>query len=137
MKYLKDFIFVLILIVIDQLTKLYFIGKHIYLFKYFSFNFVANTGISFGFFKGYNILFILISLLVILFVFYFYNKEKKHSLAFNFILAGAFGNLIDRIFRGYVIDFVDLGFWPVFNLADVFVTCGALLLLYYMMKEKD
>lgn len=136
MKYLKNIIFVVFFVILDQLTKFYFFGKNIYLLKYFSFNFVANTGITFGLLKGYNIFFILLSLFVIFLVLYYYRKNEKYSLAFNFILVGAFGNLIDRIFRGYVIDFIDFKVWPVFNLADAFVTFGALLLIYYLFKEK-
>jgi signal peptidase II len=58
------------------------------------------------------------------------------ALALGLILGGAFGNVLDRIFRdpgflrGSVVDFVDLGFWPVFNLADSAITCGCLLLLW-------
>lgn len=137
MKYFREVLFVIFLVFIDQLTKLYFYGKNIFLFKYLSFNYVANTGITFGFFKGFNLLFIILTLLIIVFVLYYYRKEKKYDLAFNFILAGAFGNLIDRIFRGFVVDFIDLGFWPIFNLADAFVTIGALLLIYYLWKEKS
>ena len=57
------------------------------------------------------------------------------AVALGLVLGGAFGNVIDRIFRspgflrGAVVDFVDVGFWPVFNLADSAITCGCLLLL--------
>jgi len=57
------------------------------------------------------------------------------ALALGMVLGGAFGNVVDRVFRspgflkGAVVDFVDLGFWPVFNLADSAITCGCLLLL--------
>ena len=135
MKNLKNILFVLALLILDQLTKFYFIGKNIKIFEYFSFNFTANTGIVFGFFKGMNLIFIFTSLIIICFVIYFY-REKKLRLGFNFILAGAFGNLIDRIFRGYVVDFIDLKIWPVFNLADAFIVIGVLLLIYFMWKEK-
>lgn len=137
MKYLKSIIFILVLVVLDQLAKFYFFGKNIYFFKYLSFNFVANTGVSFGLFSGYNLLFVLFSLVVIGFILYIYKKERRFSLALNFILAGAVGNLVDRLFRGYVVDFVDLGFWPVFNLADVFIIIGGLILVYYLVKEKS
>ena len=58
------------------------------------------------------------------------------ALALGLILGGAFGNLVDRIFRspgflkGAVVDFVDVGFWPVFNLADSAITCGCIVLLW-------
>ena len=137
MKNLRNIILIIALVIFDQLTKLYFFGKNIYLSSYFSLKFVANSGISFGIFKNNNLIFVFLIILVIAFILYYYNKERKYALAFNFLLAGAFGNLIDRIFRGYVIDFIDFKFWYVFNLADVFITAAGLLLVYYLFKEKD
>jgi signal peptidase II len=64
------------------------------------------------------------------------TEKALVALALGLILGGAFGNVIDRIFRspgflrGSVVDFVDLGFWPVFNLADSAITCGCVLLLW-------
>ena len=64
------------------------------------------------------------------------TEQLPMALALGLILGGAFGNVIDRIFRspgllrGAVVDFVDVGFWPVFNLADSAITCGCLLLLF-------
>jgi signal peptidase II len=64
------------------------------------------------------------------------TEKAVVALALGLILGGAFGNVIDRVFRapgflrGSVVDFVDLGFWPVFNLADSAITCGCLLLLW-------
>lgn len=56
---------------------------------------------------------------------------KGDRIFFALIIGGAFGNLIDRIFRGYVIDFLDLEFWTVFNLADLSITVGA---MYFFAK---
>ena len=64
------------------------------------------------------------------------------ALALGLVLGGAFGNVIDRVFRspgflrGAVVDFVDLRFWPVFNLADSAITCGCLLLLWASWAKK-
>ena len=64
------------------------------------------------------------------------------AVALGLVLGGAFGNVIDRVFRspgflrGAVVDFVDLGFWPVFNLADSAITCGCLLLLWASWSKK-
>jgi signal peptidase II len=64
------------------------------------------------------------------------TQKAVVALALGLVLGGAFGNVIDRIFRapgflrGSVVDFVDLGFWPVFNLADSAITCGCVLLLW-------
>ncbi len=136
MKNLRNILLIVLLVLFDQLTKLYFYGKNIYIFKYLSLSFISNTGASFGILKGNNLLFIFITLIVIGLMIYYFNKEKKYLMAFTFLLAGAFGNLIDRIFRGFVVDFIDFKFWYVFNLADTFVTIGILLLVYYLFKEK-
>lgn len=135
MKYENNVLLVLFLVFLDQLSKFYLFGRNIKIFEYFSFNYVSNTGALFGWFKGYNLLFIVLSLIVIGIIFYNY-RSKKLRFGFDFILAGAFGNLIDRVFRGYVVDFIDFKVWPVFNLADAFVTMGVLILLYKMLKEK-
>lgn len=64
------------------------------------------------------------------------------ALALGLVLGGAFGNVVDRLFRspgflrGAVVDFVDLGFWPVFNLADSAITCGCLLLLWASWSDR-
>ena len=137
MKYIKNLFFIILLLLIDQLTKFYFFGKSIFLFKYFSFNYIENTGVTFGLFQGNNLFFIIFSLIIIGLVFYFYKKYDKYNIAWNFILAGAFGNLLDRIIHGFVVDFIDLGFWYVFNLADSFIIIGIGLLLFYFIKEKN
>lgn len=137
MRFTKNILIILFLVIFDQVSKFYFFGKNIEIFRYFSFNFVANTGTIFGIVKNVNLLMIFISLLVIGFVFYYYKKDRRLRLGLNFVLAGAFGNLIDRIFRGYVVDFIDLRIWPVFNLADIFISFGVIYLLYKIIKEKD
>ena len=64
------------------------------------------------------------------------TEKLPTAVALGLVLGGAFGNVVDRIFRspgflqGAVVDFVDVGFWPVFNLADSAITCGCLLLLF-------
>ncbi len=52
-------------------------------------------------------------------------------------LGGAMGNLLDRILHGYVVDFVDIGFWPIFNLADLSIVIGVSILAYYLWNEED
>ena len=136
MKFPKVFFIVLFLVFLDQITKIYFIGNNIEIFKYFSLNYVTNTGVAFGLFHGFNLFFIFISLLVAFFILYYYNKFDSYKVAFNLILAGILGNLIDRIFRGFVIDFINFKIWPVFNLADSFIVFGVLLLIYFIWKEK-
>ncbi len=123
-------ILIIILLFFDFVTKLFFKGKHILLFKYLSVNYVENTGALFGIFKDNNLLFIILTLILILVIFYFFSKYDDMRFGLSLISAGAMGNLIDRISYGYVVDFIDLMIWPVFNLADLFITLGVMLLIY-------
>ncbi|MDD5505947.1 MAG: signal peptidase II [Candidatus Omnitrophica bacterium] len=101
---------------------------------------VNNRGAAFGMLKNQLFLFVAISCLAILFIF-FHLKNKKHPLLFkislSLILSGAAGNLIDRLRFGYVVDFLDFRIWPVFNLADSALTIGALLLSWELLFNKN
>ena len=84
--------------------------------------------------KGQIYLFIFTSISAIILIVLDLKKHQGkrlniYSLALSFILAGALGNLIDRMFFGYVIDFLDFRVWPVFNIADSAITIGALILI--------
>jgi signal peptidase II len=85
-----------------------------------------------------GIVFIIVPVIAVIlwvFNFYFYKNNqgrlsRLYVAAFSMILGGAIGNLIDRICFGHVIDFIDLRFWPVFNIADSAITIGALLIVF-------
>ncbi len=106
---------------------------------------VHNSGIAFGLFKDQGIVFIIVPLIAIVLLiyniyYYKYNDEKLSRLyiiAFSMILAGAIGNLIDRIYFGYVIDFIDFQVWPVFNIADSAITIGALIIAFKCIPRAD
>ncbi|MBI2106721.1 signal peptidase II [Candidatus Woesearchaeota archaeon] len=115
-------IILVILIFLDQITKFYLTST-------------VNTGAAFSLFQGQRYVLIAISIIVIFFILKYY-KEKNYQFPLTLILAGTIGNLIDRIFLGHVRDFIDLKFWPVFNIADTCVVIGTLLLAYKMWKEK-
>ena len=119
---LKYFLLIVLLVIIDQLTK-YFFG------------FVKNTGAAFGILQGYNFIFILVSFAALIGFGFYFVKNDKDRLACSLILAGIIGNLIDRIFFGYVRDFIDLRIWPVFNLADAAMVVGVGLLVIGMFKK--
>jgi signal peptidase II len=134
-------IFLLILIV-DQFSKNILLnnlslGESIPIIpNVFHITMVFNTGIAFGLFKDQTILFSLISFFVIILIIINIliqrkktNTENFELLALYLILSGAVGNLIDRFRFGYVIDFLDLRIWPVFNVADSAITIGIALLL--------
>jgi signal peptidase II len=85
---------------------------------------VKNTGISFGLLQGAVVIMIIVSLLFLLLLWYFREEFNDCKFCLILLAAGTLGNLIDRIFRGYVVDFFDLGWFPVFNLADTMITIG-------------
>ncbi|MCB9361797.1 signal peptidase II [Candidatus Woesearchaeota archaeon] len=97
--------------------------------------FVRNTGAGFGIFKGQVLWLILISIAAITLFSYLFYKERIHSTPYALIIGGALGNLIDRVFLGYVVDFIDIGWWPTFNFADSAICIGAALLIYEEIKK--
>ena len=94
---------------------------------------IHNTGVAFGMFKGHPEVFTGFAALaaVIISVLLIWKKQALTALekvSLSFILGGTLGNLIDRVRLGYVIDFIDFRVWPVFNIADSFITIGAIML---------
>ena len=100
---------------------------------------VHNTGAAFGFFKERAAVFIFLSLVTILLITLYAHRFRFHYRHLRFglllILAGTIGNLIDRLRFGYVVDFIDLRIWPVFNFADVTITLGGAYLLYHIVAK--
>jgi len=132
-------IIVITLIVIDQLSKILvssflkepvgneFIGLEI----------VTNTGMALGFNEG-NVKNILLTIFVLLIIIGFVKNQieridTKTMVAISLALAGGIGNLIDRFFRGGVLDFIRLYKLPIFNLADAFVVLGWILLVIFII----
>ena len=133
---------IILVIVFDRLTKIFFsdilsLGESIAVIKnIFHFTLVHNTGIAFGLFKNQGLLFVVIPVIVCaLLIYNLYlcwstvNMDRWTIVAFALILAGAIGNLTDRVMFGHVIDFIDFRVWPVFNLADSAITVGTVILL--------
>ncbi len=104
---------------------------------------VHNTGIAFGLFQNDpRLLTLIISdcvLLLLLFSWRVVQEPLLERLAYGFILGGAVGNLIDRVRFGWVIDFLDLRIWPVFNVADSGITIGVILFAWKILfvREKN
>ena len=92
-----------------------------------------NTGAAFGLLHGRTAVLSLVSVILLLVLFlyrrYFFNIGLWGKIGLTLIIAGAVGNLFDRLVFGYVIDFIDLVFWPVFNIADSAIVAGACLLI--------
>lgn len=141
------------LILLDQWTKFWAVARlrgqnPIYLIdNQLSLIYVENRGAAFGILQDRRVFFIVLTTVVILFLFgYLLRHYRTHSpvanLALVLIMAGALGNLIDRIRMGYVVDFIALKFgglmnFPVFNVADMAVVSGALLLVYLLLFTKE
>lgn len=131
----------------DQLTKQLIINtimpyEAVYVLPFFNIVNVANKGAAFGSFQALgNPFFIVVSLIAIAIVIFLMVKEKENPLALSFILGGAFGNLIDRLRYGFVVDFLDffLGkyHWPAFNVADSFLSMGVtLMIITYILAAR-
>ncbi len=135
----KFLIFSILIIILDQISKFYLTNKNVRLTNFLYFNYVENTGAAFSIFQNQKFLLILISVVVFLVLIYYFIKLNNNILliGISFLFGGILGNLIDRIYFGYVRDFIDLKIWPVFNIADSFNTVGAVLLAYYLIKGKD
>ncbi len=126
-----------LLIILDQVFKALIVARKpmIDLFV-ITIHHVTNTGASFGLLSGQNMLFIWISFIVIGLLMMFYDQLPKKAIPWLMLVGGGIiSNLIDRIFRGAVIDYLDLGWWPVFNIADSMIVVGVLILIYVFVKE--
>ncbi len=129
------FIFFLAIILTDRLTKIWALNlKTSVDFRIFSFNLVRNTGAGFGLLKDFNSGLIYLSVIILGLLVYFHDRINLYSL--TFITAGLISNVTDRISYGYVIDFIDFKIWPVFNIADSFITIGVILLIIEYFKKK-
>ncbi|RRR69095.1 MAG: signal peptidase II [Candidatus Viridilinea halotolerans] len=101
-----------------------------------------NTGVAFGLFPHMSQFFIFTSLLVTIGMLYAYvyhlpNQSLSIQVALGMILGGAMGNILDRVRLGYVVDFISVGWWPVFNLADSGITLGVTVLALYLIFIGD
>jgi len=128
------------IVLIDQFTKyLMFYNKKIFInkdFLLFKLDFVKNYGAAFNIFSGSRVFLSLISIFFsILIIYLMFRKNTLNSLdlySYSFILGGTIGNGIDRIYRGFVVDFINLNIinFPVFNIADISIYIGFIILLY-------
>ena len=133
------------IVLIDQLTKyLMFYNKKIFInkdFILFKLDFVKNYGAAFNIFSGSRIFLSVISILFsILLIYLILRKTTLNSFdlfSYSFILGGTIGNGIDRIYKGFVVDFINLNIinFPVFNIADISINIGFIFLLYNIFKN--
>ena len=146
MQYILMAIMAVGIVAADQLTK-YLTVQSIPLFGrvpaidgVFHFTFVQNTGAAFSSFEGMQWLFALIFLLFTAGIVWEFTKRKMGFTTFErwciaAVWAGGLGNMIDRVRLGYVVDMICTDFitFPVFNVADIFITCGCILLLVHLV----
>ncbi len=93
-----------------------------------------NYGAAFGLFQGGRIFFILAAVVVMLLVWHY--RKEINWLGAGLLLGGTVGNLIDRVVRGYVIDFINLGWWPSFNIADSANVIGVAIIIITEFRKK-
>lgn len=133
------FSFAAVIILLDQLTKYLVLTFQPYInLKLLTLHLVKNTGAGFGLLKDHTYALTIISTIVIILIISFYShipKQKFPQISAALFLAGTFGNLIDRLTRKFVIDFIDLKLWPAFNLADAAITIGAIGLVIWFWKK--
>jgi len=144
---LQIIIWAALVLVLDQFSK-YFVQQfmaegesipvipgifHITLYK--------NPGAAFGIFAHQTTFFIFITIVVMALIIYFYFQIPKNRVLARIALAlqfgGAAGNLIDRLLKGYVVDFIDFRIWPVFNLADSAIVVGVIFLSWEILRWRE
>ena len=135
----------LFLIICDQVSKLAVlkylkpIGSTVVIKDIFSLTYVENRGAAFGILQNSRWIFICATIIILAVLIVYKIKSKPQGKIINtslcLLISGAIGNLIDRIFRGFVVDMLEVTFieYPVFNVADCFVVIGAVLLGIYIM----
>lgn len=139
----------LVIVVIDQLLKLVFtnwLGPDSDTHRWelagniFAFQYVENRGAAFGIMPDQTGLLTALSILIAGFgIRIMWREAKTHpvtAIAIGMVVGGAIGNIVDRIRLGYVVDFVGIGSWPKFNLADSMITTGVILLIWSSLRDE-
>lgn len=141
------YLLIMIFLFIDLLTKrwaeMYLIlGEKVPILPpWLNFELLHNSGASFGFLSGYTNILIVIQILGIGLLIYFYYTVNPVSmltrLGFALMISGALGNFVDRLLLHFVIDFISISWYPaIFNIADLEIRGGALLLLFLYLTRK-
>ena len=146
----KNIILTIVFLILDIISKLlidyYFElnDSKVIINNFFYITKVYNEGASWSIMWGMRILLIIISILVLIALFYYQKKfimNNRNILSFSLLYAGIVGNLLNRLIYGYVIDFLDFkifGYnYPVFNIADICIVIGIFLLIIAIIKKED
>ena len=142
----KVLIITAIFTIIDQVIKYVLelglsIGESINIIpNFFSLTLLKNTGAAFSILRSNTLFLIIISVIALAFIYIYFIKDKElnnfDSVVYGMLLGGIIGNLIDRIFRGCVVDYLDFNIFnfPVFNLADTLIVVSIILIIIKMIK---
>ena len=145
----KVFIIALIVLIIDQVSKMlantFLIDNIINIIpNFFKLEYALNTGAAWSILNNHQVILIIISIILMIILFMFHNNFKeniRNNIAFGLLFGGIWGNLVDRLFHGYVIDFLSFKIfnydYPIFNIADIAVVVGILLLVFAIIKGED
>ena len=145
----KVLIISLIVFLLDQISKIlantFLIDNQVSIIpNFFNLTYARNTGGAWSILSNNSIFLIIISLILFVILVLFFKKFKnntRNNLAFAFLYGGLWGNLINRLINGYVIDFIDFKIfnynYPIFNIADIFIVVGILLLIIAIIKGED
>lgn len=135
--------FVIFIIIADQFIKYLivnnmFLGQSIPLITdILHLTYILNPGAAFGILENQRLFFIFIAIILIFAIVYFRTKilhlSKLFQLGIAMLFSGAIGNMIDRIFIGKVVDYIDFRVWPIFNLADIAIVCGCIIVIYELL----
>ena len=138
----NSIIIILSIILLDQLTKylarlfLEFSEPKIIIENIFHLTLKKNTGAAFSILQENNFLLLIAGIIITIGLFYYLSQtEKTEVLPIAFIIGGAVGNLIDRAWHEGVIDFIQISIWPVFNIADMAISIGVLLLVITIIQK--
>lgn len=136
-KAVLDAVIICLVFSLDLLTKEFFHTSRSFDFGWIAFSLTKNTGASFGILKSFNIPIIVLSFFLLFGMGVLYRRlDNWNRLFLSLIAAGILGNLVNRIMYGYVIDFINLKWWPVFNVADSSIVTGVCGIILLSILEK-
>lgn len=143
-----EILIILLGLIADRVTKIWAINalsnEKVIIKDFFSFSYLENRGAAFGIFQNKLIFLTIITILVLCGILYYMLIKKPTSLlvrmSLSLIVSGALGNMIDRVYYKYVVDFIllhykDKYYFPTFNVADMMVVVGTILLAAFMIFE--
>lgn len=133
---LRTMILAVVALLVDQVVKTLYVGGYVVsaeLLSWLKFGLVYNTGLAFGLGRGYGLIISVAGFIVFLYFLWIYRDLLKSGngwLGVGLVTAGALSNIIDRlIYSGAVVDYIDVTFYSVFNLADVYIVVGVIFLM--------